>query len=227
MIYASFGLFLALAAVIIAWITLRWSTGRLPPGPAEDKRRDRYRWWLRATEVAMSIILLIIAGIWFGWYLRGKRTVVPPPIDVATPAPAVEEELRRVVRESQMFEYLSLYRSPETPQADFLKRFWLPTAAGGREIIKVEESLDRMTRQGWRYGKESKAEQFAVRSVRLTGNDTASVETTERWFLPLYDKSGRRVPGKNSFFGPYDVTYLLRRVDGRWLIVDSTTPRAK
>ena len=216
------------AAAIIAWVSLRWMVGALPPGEDEARRKADYRWWMRAVEVVFVIVMLVAGGAMLGWCFRAKQSTIPAPTQKVPSVSAAEEaELRRVVRESQMFEFLTLHRAPDRTNRDDLKKYWLPTQAGGREIINVEESLDRLARRGWHYGPESQAEQFAVMAVSLINFDTARVETRERWFLPIYDKSGRRVPGKNFYFGPYDVAYTLRKVDGQWLIAESTTPRAK
>lgn len=226
------GLYLSAVAALAAWLYLRYVVGRPPAGstPEEVSRAMSYRRWMRTLEIGSAALFLLAIGFTIGRVYRPQSresSASEQKRPELTVTPAEEAELRRVVRESQMLEFLTFYKRPDKVDKEALRTYWLSAELGGREIVNVEESLDRLLRRGWRYGQESQAEQFAIVSVRALEVDLAEVRTRERWFLPLYDKQGRRVPGKNDYFGPYDAAYTLRKVDGKWLIAQSTTPRAK
>jgi hypothetical protein len=77
------------------------------------------------------------------------------------------------------------------------------------------------------YGKDSRVERFDFRYVRVySPRDYAEAGTVERWYVPLRRSDESLVEGRNVYLGPYTVDYTLRKVGGRWLVEESSTPRA-
>ena len=81
-----------------------------------------------------------------------------------------------------------------------------------------------MREDGRRYGDETKCEQFEFQSVEINRDENfAVVKTLEKWFIAVYFNDGTLQ--KNKYVGPYFVSYVLRKIDGQWLIEKSTTAR--
>ena len=103
------------------------------------------------------------------------------------------------------------------PDADFNADF---------DIREVRKGVKRLINEGRYYGKETKPEMFEFQSVEVNNtNDLAVVKTLEKWFIVEYRTD--KTPLKTKNVGPYFVSYILRKVDGRWLIEKSTTARAE
>ncbi|HEX8397653.1 MAG TPA: hypothetical protein VF644_10235 [Pyrinomonadaceae bacterium] len=133
-----------------------------------------------------------------------------------------EDQIRKVVRDSQFYESLTIYTNPNTFDKNLLTQFWVPADKGGVAILKVNASVQRLKKAGWHYGKGSENEVFTIRSVRIRPpGDIAEVRTQERWYLPLVDEEERAVPNRNPII-EFPVTYTLRKIDRRWLIQDSS-----
>jgi hypothetical protein len=79
----------------------------------------------------------------------------------------------------------------------------------------------------WRYDKTSKAEVFEFRYSKIFApGDYGEAGTIERWYLPTVNQDdGTRVQDKNVFLGPMNIDYKLRKINGRWLIEETTIPR--
>jgi len=143
-------------------------------------------------------------------------------------SPFDEEEAKRVVKESQFFETLRIYENPQSVNQQELAKYWVPREQGGKEITEVEAAVKRLLAKGWQYGPESRAELFEIRySHVLTPGDEAEVGTMERWFIPMYRNDGTLVTERNVYLGPQQIDYKLRRINGVWLIQESTTPRPR
>jgi DNA-binding winged helix-turn-helix (wHTH) protein len=174
-------------------------------GAGSPARRRRFRFaWIGLILVAP---LLISAWIFY------------PDSD--------DDEVRRVVRESQMFESLVIYRDPASFKESDLDKYWTtetdPNSNYDREHIRT--SVRKMIADGRRYGSESKNEQFDFQTVDVAvDSQMAVVKTLEKWFIAEYKTDGTLIRNKNV--GPYFVSYVLRKIDGRWLIEKSTTARA-
>ena len=139
-----------------------------------------------------------------------------------------EQEIRRVVEESQKYESLVLYKSPASVIETNFNRYWLSESEFDSEldIIRVRAGVERLRREGRYYGKETKCEQFEFQSLEINEtNDFAVVKTLEKWFIAEYSTDGALI--KNKTIGPYFVTYTLRKKNDRWLVEKSTTARAK
>lgn len=82
-----------------------------------------------------------------------------------------------------------------------------------------------MLEKGLYYGNETKCEQFEFQSVEIDAKgEMAIVRTLEKWFIAVYKNDGGL--DKNKYVGPYFVSYVLRKIDGRWLVEKSNTARA-
>lgn len=138
-----------------------------------------------------------------------------------------EEEVRRVVEESQRYESLVLYRDPESFKEENLDKYWTAETDPGSNYDRknIRTGVRKLIEVGKYYGPETKNEQFEFQSVEVnTNDDMAVVKTLEKWFISEYTKDGSLVKNKNV--GPYFVSYILRKVEGRWLIEKSNTARA-
>jgi DNA-binding winged helix-turn-helix (wHTH) protein len=177
------------------------------------------RWaWI---AVAACVALLVAALAVLYWRTGRKITLARSEIHSA----ADEAEVKRVVRESQVFETLTLYTKPESFEPGQLEKYWLPEDLGGQEISRVEAAVQRLRQKDQRYGLESRLERFDFTYVRIFApGEYAEAGTMERWYVPLYE-NGKPVLNRNVYLGPYTVDYTLRKVKGVWLIEKNTTPR--
>jgi DNA-binding winged helix-turn-helix (wHTH) protein len=183
--------------------------------PAQSSRR---RWF-----IAVAIVLALLAVVGFFFWQKGRKLDV---VRKEMLSPADEADVKRVVKDSQVFETLTLYTNPEAFNDTQLKQYWLTTELGGKEIVEVKASIERLRSRGRHYGMESRLERFDFTYVRIFApGDHAEVGTIERWYLPLYE-NGQPVPNRNVYLGPYSVDYTLKKVGGVWLIEKTTTPRA-
>lgn len=142
------------------------------------------------------------------------------------PAANDDTEVRRVVRESQLFESLVLYKNPAAFKESDLDRYWTTEldVTSNYDRAKIRDSVTKMIAEKRRYGDESKCEQFDFQSVEINKEgDTAIVKTLEHWFISVYKEEELL---RNREVGPYFVSYILKKIDGRWLIEKSTTARA-
>lgn len=194
------------------------------------KGLNEKRWWQKdRVQTALATgILGIIGVIVSGLFIANRQPpAVQIPAERGSPSssPAEEAEVRRVVKESQLYECLGLYTEPKAFDRNQLRKYWVMPEHGGQEVEKIEASIQRLLNKGWRYGKDSKLERFEFRSVRISPRgDTADVETRERWYLPLYREDGSRVLERNAHLNTEPI-YTLRKVNGIWLIQATTNPR--
>ncbi len=137
-----------------------------------------------------------------------------------------EEQVRRVVKESQMYESLVLYANPTVFDENDLRKYWIDEPnVGDVDIIKVRNGVKNLVSKNVYYGKESKCEKFDFVSVDVNETrDYAVVKTIEKWFVAKYRTDGTLI--ENKTIGPYSITYHLRKVKGNWLIEKSSTVRA-
>ena len=137
-----------------------------------------------------------------------------------------EEKIRQVVKESQMFESLVIYKNPASFNESDLDKYWTKELETGTNYDRqrIRESIKKLNAEGRRYGSETKCEQFEFQSVEINQDKNfAVVKTLEKWFIAVYFNDGTLQ--KNKYVGPYFVSYILRKVDGRWLIEKSNTAR--
>jgi DNA-binding winged helix-turn-helix (wHTH) protein len=136
------------------------------------------------------------------------------------------EEVRKVVKESQLFESLVLYKSPVAFKEEQLDRYWTTELDlnTNYDRKRIRDAVSKLVREHRRYGDGTRCEQFDFQNVEInSAGDMAVVKTLEKWFVSDYTTDGALL--KNSYIGPYFVSYVLRKVDGRWLIEKSTTAR--
>ena len=132
-----------------------------------------------------------------------------------------------MVKESQLFESLVLYKDPVSFKETDLDKFWTPELDVNSNYDRgtIRQAAAKLVDEGKRYGDETKCEQFDFQSVEVNANkDMAVVKTLEKWFIAVYGADGK--PIKNRTVGPYFVSYVLRKIEGRWLIEKSNTGRA-
>lgn len=143
------------------------------------------------------------------------------PQQTASPADD-EEEIRRVVTDSQLNEMLIIYVNPKSFDQALLAKYWVPEKRGGQAVVKVQSSVQRLLDKKWRYANDSASELFEIRDVRIfPPGDVAEVRTRERWYVPMVDEHGRLVKERDSVL-EFPVRYRLLKIDGRWLILTSS-----
>lgn len=170
----------------------------------------------------LSIVMVIAIGLYY------RNIIIIKRADAEIHSAFDETEIRRVVRDSQFFETLNLYTDPKSAKREDLEKYWLPAEQGGKEINQVLAALKRLQGSGWHYGKESKCEMFEFATVNiLAQEDYAEIETIERWYIPTYRDDGSRVLERNVYIGPQKMAYKLKKIDGKWLIEETTVPRPR
>ncbi|MDQ3133050.1 MAG: hypothetical protein M3Q99_20150, partial [Acidobacteriota bacterium] len=137
-----------------------------------------------------------------------------------------EEKIRKTVKESQLYESLALYKNPAAFEEAHLDKYWTAELdhKSNADRNRIREAVKKMNDEGRRYGDETKCEQLDFQSVEINREQNfAVVKTLEKWFIAVYFNDGTLQ--KNKYVGPYFVSYLLRKTDGRWLIEKSNTAR--
>lgn len=166
----------------------------------------------RKTAFISIALILVLAGGFTGWSWFSSSND--------------EEEIRRVVKESQMFESLVLYKNPESFTEESLDPYWTTEIDinSNYDRRRIREAVQKLINEGRHYGDETKCEQFEFQTIEINqeGN-LAVVKTLEKWFAAVYFDDGTLE--KNKTIGPYFVSYILRKIDGNWLIEKSTTAR--
>jgi hypothetical protein len=130
--------------------------------------------------------------------------------------------LKTLVKETQIWEMLTLYPSPSNCDARDIQRLWL---VGSKAFNDVGESVARLNERGLHYGYDSRLLDFQFRYVRIAPDGTsATVGTREHWWLPLYTRDEKLSPNRNPDQGPYEIEYLLTKVNGFWYVKSTSTP---
>jgi len=137
-----------------------------------------------------------------------------------------EDEIRKAVKESQLYESLVLYKNPASFEEAHLDKYWTTELdhKSNSDRNRIREAVKKLNEESRRYGDETKSEQFEFQTVEINREQNfAVVKTLEKWFIAVYFNDGTLQ--KNKHVGPYFVSYLLRKTDGRWLIEKSNTAR--
>ena len=137
-----------------------------------------------------------------------------------------EEEVKQVVKESQLYESLVIYKNPSTFDESALDKYWTSELeiSANYDRQRIREAVQKLKTEGRRYGNDTKCEMFEFQSVEINKDENfAVVKTLEKWFISVYFDDGTLQ--KNKTVGPYFVSYILRKIDGRWLIEKSNTAR--
>lgn len=201
------------------------------PRPAGHKGHTKPS--LRGVAVGLLIGLALSAVIATAVALRGKRSVHSETEEINAgrellDSPFDEAEAKRVVKESQLAETLAIYVNPISFDTGLLPKYWVPAESGGKEINEVRAAISRLTSHGTHYGSQSKCELFEFLQARVYApGDYAEVRTIERWYIPLFRADGTPVLEHNDYLGPQQIDYKLRKINGSWLIQESTTPRPR
>src|SRR5215467_88299 len=120
--------------------------------------------------------------------------------EVEAHLPFEEQEVKRVVTESQVYETLTIYTDPKSFDSSQLAEYWVPEQLGGKEIKVVQTAVNHLLEQGWRYEKGSRVELFQFRYIKVFApGDHAEAGTIERWYIPTCREDGSRVLDKNVF----------------------------
>jgi DNA-binding winged helix-turn-helix (wHTH) protein len=177
-----------------------------------NKVRRPWVWWL--------IFLVLCATVSGSWWIWKQSRKYHSPFD--------EAEISRVVKESQFYETLKIYTDPKGFDKNKLNEYWLPASQGGQEILKVEKAINGLLDKGWHYSNESRNEIFEFREITIyPPGDSALVETLEKWYVPTYKEDGSMIKDRNVYIGPQNMAYKLRKVNGVWLIYETTVPRRR
>jgi|GEM_PF-1416025 len=179
--------------------------------PLIDERPGPSRGWLGYRYVLAGLAMLSVALFTF-WKFY--------------PQTSDEDEIRRVVKDSQLYESLVLYKNPSAFREEDLDQYWTSELDIGSNYDRrrIREAVKKLVDEGRRYGDETKCEQFDFQSVEINkAGDMAIVKTLEKWFVAVYFADGTLQ--RNRYVGPYFVSYILRKIDGRWLIEKSNTAR--
>jgi DNA-binding winged helix-turn-helix (wHTH) protein len=179
---------------------------------------------LKKLIIVFGIVLFLAVLTSLITILRHKGTQQYEQQEIQSPFE--ELEVKRVVRESQIYETLTIYTDPKSFDRSQLAQYWVPADLGGKEVKAVDAAIDRLLQKGWRYEKGSRLELFEFRYVKiLAPGDHAELGTIERWYLPTCREDGSRVLDKNVYLGPQAIDYKLRKINGKWLIDETTVPR--
>jgi DNA-binding winged helix-turn-helix (wHTH) protein len=137
-----------------------------------------------------------------------------------------EDEIRRVVKDSQFYESLVLYKNPLSFSEKDLDKYWTPELDinSNSDRQKIRDAIASLLKENKKYGDETKCEKFEFESIELNKDTNfATVRTLEKWLVAVYGGDGTLQ--KNKTVGPYFVSYIVRKIDGRWLIEKSNTGR--
>jgi hypothetical protein len=131
-------------------------------------------------------------------------------------------EIKALVKESQIWEMLTLYSAPWKCDAKDFERYWLPVS---KAYLDVGKSVSRLNERGTHYGFDAKLLNFEFRYVKISRDGlSANIGTIEHWWLPVYTRDQTLVSSRNPDQGPYEIDYLLIKVNDRWYLKSTTTP---
>ncbi len=194
--------------------------------PANAVQRSSRR-LSRSMMMLGAITVICLAAGFFVWWRAATAREQAHGARVQVHSPSDEAEIKRVVKESQVFEFLTLEIDPASADEKLLAKYWVPAEQGGKEIQSVKTSIKKLMNKGWHYGQESRVELFEFRYVRIfSPKDYAEAGTPERWYLPMHRTDGSRIEDRNVYYGVYDIDYSLRKINGAWLIEEASTPRS-
>lgn len=186
--------------------------GSFEAARAIEKVRPSRSWFSSRFVIAGVVLLALISVLGVVWYAF--------PINE-------EDDVRRVVQESQLYESLVLYRDPKVFKEEDLDKFWTAEADFNSNFDRkrIRTGVRDLLEKDLHYGNETKCEQFEFQSVEIDAkSQMALVKTLEKWFIAVYREDGSLE--KNKYVGPYFVSYVLRKTGGKWLVEKSNTARA-
>ncbi len=157
----------------------------------------------------LVVLMILVSGYW-SWFRQDDQ-----------------ESIRQVVTESQLYESLVIYKDPVSFNEQDLDKYWFKDIEtdSNYDRRRIRDAVKKLIMEGRKYGSETKCERFEIQSIELNEKkDFADVRTLEKWFIADYHSEGTLL--RNRTIGPYFVSYILRKVDGRWLIEKSNTARS-
>jgi hypothetical protein len=172
---------------------------------------------LCALAVTIGALANLGSNVFLGYVLKSKDEPSAAAASSRNEISPDEQEITRVITESQRRKYVEYFSHPNDLEATQLTDYWVPTEEGGVALQPILTSAKRLGRGGIRYGSESRAERFKVASIELLSPEFARATTTETWFLPAYGRGGERVQGCTPYFNGSGL-YELRKLHSRWLI---------
>lgn len=107
-----------------------------------------------------------------------------------------------------------------------LDKYWLSESDGQANFdrSRIRQAVKKMAAEGRHYGEQSECTIFEFEKVEINRNrDVATVRTFEKWSLEEIRDEGKT--SKKKTVGPYFVDYIVKKINGRWMIERSTTAR--
>lgn len=205
--------YIAAVACFLTWMGLRLMLRLSPKDEKGQRRKAKAEKWFRKISIVLAVSFLVIVAIIIGINIKRWKHH------------REEETVKRLLKESLLYE-LNLYINPTAFNRSQLDAYWLPVEQGGKTTKDVDCALQSLLFQGWHYGKESKYETFEFESTNVSG-DRAEIKTREKWYLPLYSAKDESLVKERRRYQEWQPTYFLWKVNGKWLIQDSTIPYTK
>ena len=195
-------------ALIVAWGTFRLTVLLLPNRTAKDKRRKEKAERL-LQKITIVLVLLFAGSVIFGGLAVYKRWRIRRE----------EETIKETLKQAEIYE-LRLYANPKAFEPNQTDAYWVKDSKGAKDVACTAITLVVENRY---YGDDSKLESFYVDTVQIL-DDHAEATTREAWYMPLYlSKDGSRFKERKAE-QTWKATYYLRRINGKWLIEDTTLP---
>ncbi len=192
--------------------------------------------WRRHIFVAVvAVVLLIVSSVYF---LHNRSTlhvasggpsgtIAVTSTDANGGDPVLNTEQQSIaalVKQAEIYECLGIYGNPKKFKPNMLSRYWVPNSSAAEAVIACVKRLDHTKGGPCYYGKGSRYVTFNVRSVQINpSGTTATVKTTESWYLPLYNYKGVRIRKQPAFIPEYPITYVMTKVNGKWLMESNGT----
>ncbi|SRR5579871_586234 len=206
--------------------------GPTPQALPENDPKQILRWHQKRISLAFLLAASIpILCIVFTVYYQRELPVQKPPLarsrdkDVLSSDQHLERdatEIKILVKNSQIWEMLTLYSNPWTCDTHDLQQYW---ETNSKAFLDVVESVSRLEERGWHYGFGAKLLDFQFRYVKIAPDGlSAEVGTREHWWVPLYTRQGVLVSIRNPDQGPYEIDYFLIKANGNWKLRSTTTP---
>ena len=210
--------FIAIGGLLVGWFAAVTELLSWTPSTLRVKRR-RY------------ILLVVFIALTFGGLFWKLPDIIPvvgacPPAVATTPLTEKDStSIRQLVEDASMVE-LRAYQNPEHFQIDLLKDYFVPSTDGGRAAEKIKNSIKRLRTKQLKYGPDARCEHFEVINIQFYASEVAEVITKEIWFFPYHNAHGLLRNQRNPRMG-WQPTYLVRKINGKWLIHDTTVPYKK
>lgn len=135
-----------------------------------------------------------------------------------------QQSIAALVKQAEIYECLGIYGHPTKFKTDMLRRYWVPNSTAAEAVIACVKRLDHTKGGPCYYGKGSRYVTFNVRSVQINpSGTTATVKTTESWYLRMYNAKGVRIRKQPAFIPEYPITYVMTKVNGKWLMESNGT----